>query len=284
MSEFSARKSALDGAPLGQASVYQEHYAPQLLFAIERAELRRQLGIAPAAALPFCGTDWWHAYELSWLNPRGKPMVACARLGIAANSPRLVESKSLKLYFNSLNQSRFDSVAALQACLERDLAATTGADATVHIVPPADFARLAPAAQPEGLCLDALDIAIDCYTPAPALLGTTGGASRHEKLYSNLLKSNCPVTGQPDWATIMIEYCGAAIDHEGLLRYLVSFRRHNGFHEHCVEQIFCHLQQYCAPAALAVQACYTRRGGLDINPFRSSSADFGCFAGRQLRQ
>ncbi|WP_062536377.1 NADPH-dependent 7-cyano-7-deazaguanine reductase QueF [Mizugakiibacter sediminis] len=255
-------------SPLGRAVAYPETYDPSLLFPIARADKRAELGLA--APLPFAGVDVWNAYELSWLDARGKPAVALAELRVPADSPRIVESKSLKLYLNGYTQTRFDAAEAVRTRIAADLAAATGAEVAVTLLPAARFgeARLAPLA---GACIDDLDLAIDDYgPPRPEYLATTPGAEVEEALVSNLLKSNCPVTGQPDWASVQIRYAGAPIDRAGLLRYLVSFRRHSDFHEQCVERIFVDLLRRCAPRRLAVYARYTRRGGLDINPFRAT--------------
>ena len=255
-------------SPLGRTSSYAEHYDPGLLFPIPRADKRAELGLA--AALPFHGVDVWNAYELSWLDPRGKPHVALAEFRIPAASPHIVESKSFKLYLNSYTQTVLRDAAELQQRLQRDLAAATGAAVDVRLTGPQGFAaqRLA---EPAGECIDDLDIAIDHYgPPQPAFLTADADVTAEESLRSHLLKSNCPVTGQPDWASVQIRYRGPRLDRAGLLRYLVSFRRHDDFHEQCVERIFVDLWRRCRPERLSVYARYTRRGGLDINPFRSS--------------
>lgn len=258
-----------DASPLGKAVAYAEHYAPELLFPIARQGKRDEIGIAPGA-LPFIGEDLWTAFELSWLGPRGKPEVALAHFRVPADSPNIVESKSFKLYLNAFNQTSVASVAELEVTLARDLSAAAGAPVTVQVEPLSGRPRRA-IGYPEGVLLDTLDIAIDRYTPDPGLL--RADASRpevEETLYSHLLKSNCLVTGQPDWGMVVIRYQGAPIDQEGLLRYIISFRRHNEFHEQCVERIFTDLLRQCRPTELCVWARYTRRGGLDINPCRRS--------------
>ena len=259
-------------SPLGKTVAYLDHYAPHLLFALPRASQRTELGLDAARPLPFGGHDVWNAYELSWLNPRGKPMVALGRFVVPAESPNLVESKSLKLYLNSFNQSAFADAAEVQACITADLSRCAGAPVAVHIAPLGERPRR-ELAWPDGTLLDELDIAIDRYTPAPELLRRADAVPAgeiEERLCSHLLKSNCLVTGQPDWGTLCVRYRGAPIDHAGLLRYIVSLRQHNEFHEHCVERIFCTLMERCAPRELAVWARYTRRGGLDITPFRAT--------------
>ncbi|MBI1906993.1 MAG: NADPH-dependent 7-cyano-7-deazaguanine reductase QueF [Rhodocyclales bacterium] len=256
-------------SPLGKAVTYRATYAPELLFPIARQSKRDELGIA-ADALPFVGEDVWNAYELSWLNERGKPVVALGEFRVPAESARLIESKSLKLYLNSFNQSRFVSPEAVQALIARDLSQACGAAVEVSIAPLSRCPQRV-AAYPDGELLDDMDIDIDTYLPAPHLLGcdaARGGVV--ETLYTHLLKSNCLVTGQPDWGMLVVSYAGAAIDRAGLLRYVVSLRNHNEFHEQCVERVFCDILRRCQPERLAVWARYTRRGGLDINPFRST--------------
>lgn len=259
-----------EASPLGKPVSYRNEYAPELLFPISRQTKRDELGLT-ADTLPFVGVDLWNAYELSWLNPRGKPVVALGCFRVPASSPMLIESKSLKLYLNSLNQSRFESLAELQSVLVRDLSAAAGCEVDVSVVDLIDQPVRTFGLSAGGVLLDTLDIDIDQYEPAPGLLSADDGAEEvNETLYSNLLKSNCLVTGQPDWGSVVIRYQGAPVDHAGLLRYIVSFRNHDEFHEQCVERIFCDIWRQCQPKHLAVWARYTRRGGLDINPFRSS--------------
>ncbi|MDH7454424.1 NADPH-dependent 7-cyano-7-deazaguanine reductase QueF [Luteimonas composti] len=248
---------------LGREVAYPRQYDPGLLFPIPRTAGRQ--GLAPGDALPFIGHDRWHAYELSWLDPRGKPLVATATLTVPAATPNLVESKSLKLYLNSLNGARFDDAEAARAAIAADVSRAAGGDVEVRFgLPPLSGAD-------DVACIDGLDVAIARYGPPdPSLLLAEDGAIVEETLRSELLKSNCPVTGQPDWATVDIAYRGPRIDRASLLRYLVSFREHAGFHEQCVEQIFVDLLARCRPQALSVEARYTRRGGLDINPWRAT--------------
>ena len=258
-----------ESSPLGKPADYCDTYSPGLLFPIARQIKRDEIGIV-AGKLPFVGEDLWNAYELSWLNPRGKPVVALATFRVPADSPRLIESKSLKLYLNSCNQTRFDSEEAVRATFVRDLSEAAGAPVAVDIRPlgSAPEREIAP---PPGESLDELDIDIDTYQPCPDFLSSASdGSEVSETLHSHLLKSNCLVTGQPDWGCIVVRYTGPAIDRAGLLRYIVSFRKHNEFHEQCVERVFSDLLQRCKPRDLAVWARYTRRGGLDINPFRST--------------
>jgi 7-cyano-7-deazaguanine reductase len=255
-------------SPLGKPTEYRADYAPELLYPIPRQLKRDELGIT-AAALPFVGEDIWNAYEVSWLNPKGKPVVALATFRVPATSPNLVESKSFKLYLNSFNQTNFADLASVEGALLDDLSAAAGSPVSVKV----ELLSGRPQAAigyPDGLLLDDLDIVCDTYQPAPNQLVAVDSPEVEEILYSHLLKSNCLVTGQPDWAMVVIRYRGRPIDHAGLLRYIVSFRDHNEFHEQCVERIYCDITRQCAPEALAVYARYTRRGGLDINPFRSS--------------
>jgi 7-cyano-7-deazaguanine reductase len=223
--------------------------------------------------LPFYGADIWNAFELSWLAPSGKPCVALARFTVPAASPNIIESKSLKLYLNSYNQTAFSSADEVRDCLTCDLSVVAGAAVGVELVLPPQFSEQRIASL-EGFCLDALPVSIDTYTPRPEFLfARTDAPMVTETLTSHLLKSNCPVTGQPDWGSLQIAYTGHPVDHEGLLKYIVSLRRHDAFHELCVERIFMELMRRCSPLRLSVYARYTRRGGIDINPFRASHAD-----------
>ena len=265
---------APEQSPLGRASAYIDQYDASLLFPLPRTPKRAELGLAGDP--PFFGADLWTAYELSWLNLRGKPQVALAHFMVPCETPNLIESKSLKLYLNSFNSTRFADAAAVQARLRSDLgeAVWRGADqlATVgvRLVLPDAFER-EPMHSLEGLSLDRLDIECTQYTPAPELLRAAfGEAPVSEVLTSDLLKSNCLVTGQPDWGSVRIAYSGPQLDQERLLQYLISFRNHNEFHEQCVERIFIDLWTHCRPIKLEVYARYTRRGGLDINPWRTS--------------
>lgn len=269
-------------SPLGKPTAYRTDYAPELLYAIPRQLKRDELGLS-ATALPFVGEDIWNAYEVSWLNPKGKPVVALATFHVPANSPHLVESKSFKLYLNSFNQTAFADNEAVAAAFRRDLSAAAGApvSAKIEVLSSRPQAKVA---YPEGVLLDELDIACNTYQPAPEQLLAVNGEKVEEILYSHLLKSNCLVTGQPDWAMVVIRYRGLPIERTGLLRYIVSFRNHNEFHEQCVERIFCDITRQCAPEALAVYARYTRRGGLDINPFRSSGEFAAPENVREVRQ
>lgn len=257
-----------EASPLGKPIAYQAEYTPDLLFPIARQQKREEIGIS--GTLPFFGVDIWNAYELSWLNLRGKPQVAIATFTVPADSPSIIESKSFKLYLNSFNQTRLANTDALLNMLRTDLSAGFGAPVQVKLTIPDAFSTL-QMGELEGLLLDRLDIEINEYLPNPVLLKANHDeAVVEETLVSHLLKSNCLVTGQPDWGSVQIRYVGAQIDQERLLQYLIGFRNHNEFHEQCVERIFMDILRECRPQKLAVYARYTRRGGLDINPWRSN--------------
>lgn len=264
--------------PLGRAVDYPREYDPSLLFPIPRALGRGHIGV-DTDALPFIGSDRWHAYELSWLDERGKPHVATATFTVPATSPHLIESKSLKLYLNSFNAARFTDAHTVRKRIIADLSHAAGAPVGVAFgLPPI-------ASQEAAESIDELDVAIDHYGPPDAsLLATVGDEIAEETLTSALLKSNCPVTGQPDWARVTIAYRGPRLDRTALLRYLVSFRDHAEFHEQCVERIFADLLARARPQALSVEARYTRRGGLDINPWRALPGTPVTAAGRDERQ
>ncbi|WP_291013210.1 NADPH-dependent 7-cyano-7-deazaguanine reductase QueF [Hydrogenophaga sp.] len=259
---------------LGKASAYIDQYDASLLFPLPRETKRLEIGIQ--GRLPFLGADLWTAFELSWLNLRGKPQVALAHITVPCESTHIVESKSFKLYLNSFNNSRFASADAVRNRLREDLSAAIWhggsvlASAGIQLLLPEQFGREA-VRELEGLSIDRLDVECELYQPAPQLLS----AALHEQpveetLVSHLLKSNCLVTGQPDWGSVQIHYSGPQIDQAGLLQYIVSFRNHNEFHEQCVERIYMDIMTRCKPAKLSVYARYTRRGGLDINPWRTS--------------
>lgn len=257
-----------EDSPLGKSSAYVTQYEPSLLFPIARQGKRDELGLK--GTLPFYGVDIWNAYEVSWLNLRGKPQVAIVTVTVPADSPNIVESKSFKLYLNSFNQTRLAGTDALLELLRADLSAGFGSAVQASLTLPGDFGKFRMG-ELDGLLLDRLDIEVDEYSPNPALLTANfSEASVEETLLSHLLKSNCLVTGQPDWGSVQIHYAGPQIEQEGLLRYLIGFREHNEFHEQCVERIFTDILQHCKPQKLAVYARYTRRGGLDINPWRSN--------------
>ena len=261
-------------SPLGKPAAYIDQYDRSLLFPIARADKRHEIGIEGHA--PFFGADLWTAFELSWLNPRGKPQVALAHIVVPCETPNIVESKSFKLYLNSFTNSRFTDMAEVQSRIRADLGeavwrgAASGAGVGVRLLHPEQF-EAERVQELEGLNLDRLEVECTAYTPAPGLLvAAFDEAPVTEVLASRLLKSNCLVTGQPDWGSVQISYSGPQIEQGGLLQYLVSFRNHNEFHEQCVERIFMDLWTRCRPIKLTVYARYTRRGGLDINPFRTS--------------
>ncbi len=253
---------------LGKASSYTDQYDASLLFPIPRADKRAEIGVSGTP--PFFGADMWTLYELSWLNLRGKPQVALAQVTVPCESPNIIESKSLKLYLNSFNNSRFADAREVRERIRADMSAATGVGIGIKTIGPELFDR-EPVHEMDGLNLDRLDVECLHFTPAPELLFAEADEPPvTETLTSNLLKSNCLVTGQPDWGSVQIAYSGPAINQEGLLQYLVSFRNHNEFHEQCVERIFMDVWARCKPIKLSVYARYTRRGGLDINPFRCS--------------
>lgn len=266
MSEKIDKQTTLAGLSLGKATEYREIYTPDLLQAVPRNMNRVELNLT--SELPFSGTDRWNGYELSWLNVKGKPQVAIMRCEVPASSPNLVESKSFKLYLNSFNQSHFDSFEAVAEALTQDLSQCAGGEVKVMLFKPAEFSQMQIASF-DAVSIDDLDIEVKNYQLDPSNL-TASGELIEETLTSDLLKSNCLITNQPDWGSIFIRYQGQQIDHQGLLRYLISFRQHNEFHEQCVERIFCDIMANCKPNKLSVYARYTRRGGLDINPFRSN--------------
>jgi 7-cyano-7-deazaguanine reductase len=273
---------ALSGLTLGKSTAYRDTYDASLLQGVPRSLNRDPLGLK-ADALPFHGGDIWTLYELSWLNARGLPQVAVGHVELDYTSVNLVESKSFKLYLNSFNQTRFDSWEAVQRTLERDLSACAQGKVTVPLYR-IDELEGQPIAHFHGTCIDEQEIEIDNYQFDTAWLeNAASGKVVEETLVSHLLKSNCLITHQPDWGSVQIQYRGAKIDREKLLRYLVSFRNHNEFHEQCVERIFNDILQFCQPETLSVYARYTRRGGLDINPWRSNS-DFVPAIGRLVRQ
>lgn len=260
-----------DQSPLGKSSNYSGIYTPSLLYPIQRQPIWEGLGLDPEH-LPFQGADVWNSYEVSWLTPSGKPEVAAVEFVFPlTTTARIVESKSFKLYLNSFNQTVFSDRAEVLRTLESDLSVCAQAPVMVRLLDMPHLQRQGIARLP-GECLDHLDVQIDTYTYNPELLQLAqGGGQVRETLHSNLLKSNCPVTGQPDWASVMISYAGPALDRANLLRYLVSFRDHADFHEQCVERIFLDLQRVLGQESeLTVYARYLRRGGLDINPWRSS--------------
>jgi 7-cyano-7-deazaguanine reductase len=252
--------------PLGREVQYKDQYSPEILFAIDRQISRDTLGF-DNKTLPFQGTDIWNAYELSWLDSKGKPQAARAEFWFPCDSPFIVESKSFKLYLNSLNQTRISSSLELQHILTKDLSACVNASVRVILHGLTDITGYI--SKLGGICLDDLDISVDQYEPNPQLLLCDDDIAT-EQLHSHLLRSLCPVTAQPDWGSVVVEYSGPKINRAGLLSYLIGFRQHQEFHEQCVERIFIDISRRCKPNSLLVRALYTRRGGLDINPCRSS--------------
>lgn len=250
---------------LGKTVDYPQQYAPNVLFPVPRVDNRRALGITE---WPYHGFDWWHAYEVSWLNEKGKPQVAMAIIELPANSPNIIESKSLKLYLNSFNMTRLSGQQELHDLLVQDLSRVSGASVIVRLHNVDEPLLAAPLDTSAGTLLDPLDIEMDGYEVNPGILKVQPDY-RAEMLYSHLLRSNCPVTGQPDWGSVFIAYAGPGLDHAALLQYLCSFRNHTEFHEHCVERIFMDLMALGDFEQLTVTAKYVRRGGLDINPCRS---------------
>lgn len=262
---------SLENAPLGKTVAYEDHYNPKLLFAIPRS-VQREL-LARNAGITFSGKDIWVASEISWLNNRNKPMTAVGYIAISADSPALIESKSMKLYLNSFNQSCFDDIATVENTITKDLSESTQSDVTVQLFSFDAFSEKVETTL-SGIALDSLDIDVDTYNDIqPDVLTLKSEKIVEEQLYSHLLKSNCLVTGQPDWASITIHYHGPKIDHASLLKYLISYRNHRGFHEQCVEQIFVDILERCKPKLLTVHAHYSRRGGIYIAPWRTNDVN-----------
>ncbi|HCO7563675.1 TPA: NADPH-dependent 7-cyano-7-deazaguanine reductase QueF [Escherichia fergusonii] len=274
---------ALHSLTLGKSTDYRDTYDASLLQGVPRSLNRDPLGLT-ADNLPFHGADIWTLYELSWLNAKGLPQVAVGHVELDYTSVNLIESKSFKLYLNSFNQTRFDSWEDVRQTLERDLRACAQGEVSVALYQ-LDELEGQPIAHLHGTCIDNQDIEIDHYDFNADYLqnATSGEKVVEETLVSHLLKSNCLITHQPDWGSIQIQYRGCKIDREKLLRYLVSFRHHNEFHEQCVERIFSDILRLCQPEELSVYTRYTRRGGLDINPWRSN-CNFQPSTGRLVRQ
>ncbi|EOI7435538.1 TPA: NADPH-dependent 7-cyano-7-deazaguanine reductase QueF [Yersinia enterocolitica] len=281
MSSYQDHK-ALSELTLGKPTAYCDNYDVTLLQAVPRSMNREPLGLYPDN-LPFHGADIWTLYELSWLNNKGLPQVAVGEISLNADSVNLIESKSFKLYLNSFNQTAFTDWESVRTTLQQDLSACAQGEVSVTLYR-LDEMTHQPIANFSGECLDEQDICIDSYEfNADYLQGAAGKNRLTESLVSHLLKSNCLITHQPDWGSVQISYSGPQINREALLRYLISFRHHNEFHEQCVERIFNDIMRFCQPETLSVYARYTRRGGLDINPWRSNT-DFVPLAGRLARQ
>ncbi len=267
----------LNNTLLGQSTDYVDQYSPELLYPLPRKVKRDELGVNEQS-LPFRGVDYWNSYELSWLSSSGKPQVAIATFSFPCDSKNIIESKSFKLYLNSLNQTVFESKGQLEKTLIDDLSKVAECRVEVSIASLSEVLEISSGAE-EGILIDDLELDSFQYEVDPALLSKSQGEHAQgrriqERLVSHLLKTNCPVTGQPDWASVIIDYSGAAISHEGLLRYIVSYRNHQDFHEQCVERIFMDIMAQCKPDSLTVYARYTRRGGLDINPLRSTESNY----------
>lgn len=258
----------LKDTPLGQQSEYIDTYTPALLYPVARWDAREGLGLE-MDSLPFHGVDVWHAYELSWLDQRGKPVVAMAEFRVPCNSRHIIESKSFKLYLNSFANSQFESRQAVTELLEKDLSQCAGGAVEV-VLQSLEQAAHFPRIELSGTLIDNLDVEIKQYHYEPTLLQVEQGAEQSGQLISHLLRSRCPVTGQPDWATLIVRYTGSPVSAVSLLRYVVSLRNHEGFHEQIIERIWLDIMQQCNPRQLSVYGRFTRRGGLDINPFRSN--------------
>ncbi len=266
----SAAQPELDEGPLGQPTQYPSTYTPSLLHSIERQTARAHVGVEAASALR--GEDLWTGYEFSWLDTGGKPVVAGLRMRVPCQSEAIVESKSIKLYLNSFSQTKFENQAAVLRTLDQDITLAFRSPVIIELFEIAQLA--APVESLSGICLDDLDIRTQTYERAPEFLQVEDPERTvHESVYTNLFRSLCPVTAQPDWASVAIEYSGAPIERAGLLKYLVSYRTHQAFHETTIEQIYLDIQQLCAPQRLSVYGRFQRRGGLDINPFRASDED-----------
>ena len=256
--------------PLGRETGYPDKYAPELLFAIPRATNRSVLGIAEP--LPFTGVDIWNAWDLSWLGSRGRPAAATAEIVVPADSVNIIESKSLKLYLSSFSMHRFESQEIVAETIRNDLGSSAEADVTVRVTPLAasearSVSRLA------GTCIDYEDVACGDEDVNADHLRADARSLVREDLHTHLLRSLCPITAQPDIGSLQISYRGPEIERAGLLQYVVSYRQHNDFHESCVERMFVDILERCEPESLSVHACYQRRGGIDINPFRSNTGD-----------
>ena len=281
MSKYSNAKE-LSGLTLGKKTAYATHYDPTLLQPVPRSLNRNDLKLGDD--LPFKGSDLWTLYEISWLNQRGLPQVAVGHVAIPATSANLIESKSFKLYLNSFNQTRFATWQDVETTMSKDLSACAGETVSVELCSVEQFTGEAIVSM-QGECIDNQDIEITHYEFDDTLLsGAKGSELVTETLHSHLLKSNCLITSQPDWGSVEIQYTGSKIDQEALLRYIVSFRDHNEFHEQCVERIFTDIMRYCQPTQLTVYARYTRRGGLDINPYRSTENTLPANKQRMARQ
>ena len=275
-------ESAVLNLPLGRKVTYPKHYSPEVLRFIPRHISRTANGIGPN--LPFTGFDCWNAWEFSYLDSHGKPVVRILRLAVPAESENIVESKSLKLYLNSFNYERFDSKSKIAEAIEKDLSAGFKCSFSLEILPLSGSSALQTAVPAEKFeCIDCLEVESPSFKFSADSLAADPNTITEEYLYSDLLKSNCPVTSQPDWGSVFIHYKGKKSSRKGLLLYILSFRDINEFHESCAERIFTDIKRICSPESLTVQARYTRRGGIDINPLRTDCGEFS-LAPRTIRQ
>lgn len=274
-------KEEFQFSELGKKTEYVHTYVPDpdILFSVPRTLGRDKIGLKED--LPFKGVDMWTGTELSWLNKKGKPVIALAEYHFPHSTPYIVESKTFKFYLNSFSLTKFDSHQEIEQIIQNDLSRVCNGSVKVKIIPVSEF-QLQQASDFDGICLDELDISADVYDLDRDILKTSSNYAE-ETLYTHLLKSNCLATRQPDWGSVLVRYKGQKIDHEALLRYFISYRNHNGFAEHCVERIFCDILEKCQPEKLTVYCRYTRRGGLDINPFRSNFEEVPTNS-RQIRQ
>ncbi|BCE02558.1 NADPH-dependent 7-cyano-7-deazaguanine reductase QueF [Marinicellulosiphila megalodicopiae] len=255
-------------SPLGKEVIYKDTYDASLLFGIDRIENRNKLIINDELT----GVDIWNGYEISWLNPKGKPVIRQAVFSINCQTQNIIESKSFKLYLNSFNQNQFNDQSEVIEIMQRDLSACANGEVSVEFFNVGQINNAQDFSEFE--CIDELDVDINQYDVDANLLNADATSLvLNQKYVSHLLKSNCPVTGQPDWGSVFIALDGPQLDQESLLKYLISFRQHGEFHEHCVEQIFCDLNRLFNPSSLLVCAKYVRRGGLDINPVRVKNMD-----------
>ncbi len=260
--------STPEKSELGKKTRYDSQYNAEKLFPISRKGKRDEIGIS--GKLPFSGFDVWNHYEVSWLNEKGKPIVAMAVIIYGCDSENIIESKSMKLYFNSFNNSNFKNIETVEAIIKRDLEVRLKASfVSIKIIPLSSIKEEKLLPRLSGINIDELDIECSAYNVDASFLKTESEIVE-EVLYTDLLKSNCLVTDQPDWCSVQIDYKGKKINREGLLRYIVSFRNDNEFHEQCMEKIFVHILKYCQPSELTVYGRSTRRGGIDINSIRST--------------
>ncbi len=263
----------LTDLPLGRPVSAGSTYDPDQLRPIPRKFGRTTIGIINGRPLPFLGEDIWNCWELSWLDSNGKPAIAVAEIRIPATTPNMVESKSMKLYINSFSMTRLESPKMVRQILARDISRITEGPVFVRLILPEDFGKI-PINEPQGICIDQQNINITEFRVNPDLL-IVEKQRVSETLFSRLIRTICPVTGQPDWATVYLTYTGPRIHPDSLLRYFISFRQHQGFHESCAEMMFCQIFQACKPDKLTLSARFTRRGGIDINPFRSTEISSG---------